>query len=563
MSLAFSNLRIRTKIILAFTILLAMTTGLGIFSISRLSDVNAVAAEIRNDWLPSIQNLGSVGIQGERYRTAYAAMLLAENDEQRAQAEKRVTEALSHYHAAWAAYDRLVDPGEERRLADSIARNWEQYVSIADSMIKAIKGGDRSSALALYNGGLLDAVAKYRQALEADIAHNVSQGNKAADRGAAIYESSRVWIGVSLGFCAVFCGLIGLVIVLGVSRPIAAMTDAMRRLADKDLKAEVVGLRRKDEIGAMADAVQVFKDSMIAGDRLASEQREEQSRKEHRAQTVEGYITDFDRTVRSALETLASASTEMNATAESMASMAEETSRQAMTVSSASEQATTNVQTVAAATEQLSSSVQEISRQVAQSTSISSKAVEEAARTNQTVEGLAGAAQKIGDVVQLINDIASQTNLLALNATIEAARAGDAGKGFAVVASEVKSLANQTAKATEEIASQIGAIQGATREAVEAIKTIGGTIGQINEISTTIASAVEQQGAATQEITRNTQEAARGTHQVSNNIGSVNQVAGETGAAATQVLSTAGALGKQAETLRAEVDTFLTRLRAA
>jgi methyl-accepting chemotaxis protein len=218
---------------------------------------------------------------------------------------------------------------------------------------------------------------------------------------------------------------------------------------------------------------------------------------------------------------------------------------------------------VASAAEELSASVAEIGRQVESSTQMSGKAVEEAADTDQTVQSLASSAQKIGEVLKLISDIAAQTNLLALNATIEAARAGEAGKGFAVVASEVKSLATQTAKATDEISGQIGTIQSTTTDAVAAIKRIGGTIGEMNKIATTIASAVEEQGAATQEIARNVQEASKGTTEVSSNIAGVSQAAGQTGAAATQVLGAAGDLSTQAETLRNEVDRFLVSIRAA
>jgi methyl-accepting chemotaxis protein len=246
-----------------------------------------------------------------------------------------------------------------------------------------------------------------------------------------------------------------------------------------------------------------------------------------------------------------------------MSATAEETERQSTAVAAASDQATANVQTVAAASEELSGSIAEIGRQVADSARIAGLAVEEANRTNGQVTALSEAAQKVGDVIRMINDIASQTNLLALNATIEAARAGEAGKGFAVVASEVKSLANQTARATEEIASQIEAIQAATTDTVEAIQRIGGTIGQISEISATIAAAVEQQGAATQEIARNVTEAATGTADVSSNIATVTRAAGETGAAASQVLSAAGELSQQGETLSAEVARFLQNIRAA
>jgi methyl-accepting chemotaxis protein len=348
-----------------------------------------------------------------------------------------------------------------------------------------------------------------------------------------------------------------------IARPIDVISAAMRRVAHGDLGTEVPFRERGDEIGSLAQVLVVFKETALAKERIEVEQKAEQAKKEQRQVAIESFIATFESGVRSSLDTLASAATEMRATSQSMSATAEETSAQATTVAAAAEQASANVQTVAAATEELSSSVAEIGRQVTQSTKIAGQAVDEASRTNTTVQGLSAAAQKIGDVVKLISDIASQTNLLALNATIEAARAGDAGKGFAVVASEVKSLANQTARATEEISAQVAAMRGATREAVHAIESIGGTIGTINEIATTIASAVEEQGAATQEIARNVQEAAQGTGQVSSTIAGVNQAASETGAASSQVLASAEELGKQAEMLRADVDSFLANIRAA
>jgi methyl-accepting chemotaxis protein len=272
---------------------------------------------------------------------------------------------------------------------------------------------------------------------------------------------------------------------------------------------------------------------------------------------------DFEQSVKGVVDAVASAATELQASSQSMSATAEETSRQSTTVAAASEEATANVQTVASAAEELSASVTEISRQVSKSVQIASTAVEEARKTDATVQGLSSAAQKIGDVVKLISDIAGQTNLLALNATIEAARAGEAGKGFAVVASEVKNLANQTARATDEITSQIGAIQSATNNAVDAIRSIATTISEMNQISTAISAAVEEQGATTKEIARNVAEAAAGSANVAETISGVSRAASETGMSAGQVLNASGELSVQAERLRREVDNFLGSVRSA
>ena len=349
----------------------------------------------------------------------------------------------------------------------------------------------------------------------------------------------------------------------GITRPINAMTGAMGRLADGDLEIEVTGTERKDEIGSLARSLEGFKRNALEARRLAARDAEETAAKAQRSVRIDHDIAGFDNSIRGALDLLASAATELRATAESLAGGATAASSQSTTVAAAAEQASASVQTVAAASEELSSSISEITRQVTQSSDIASQAVQEAGETQATIGGLSEAAQRIGAVVRLINDIASQTNLLALNATIEAARAGEAGKGFAVVASEVKALANQTAKATEEIAVQVNAMQSATGEAVGAIERINGTIQRMNEISTGIAAAMEQQGAATQEISRNAQQAALGTEEVTQNIVGVNRAIGETGAASGQVLTAADDLGRQAEILRADVGSFLVKIRAA
>jgi methyl-accepting chemotaxis protein len=369
--------------------------------------------------------------------------------------------------------------------------------------------------------------------------------------------------GIGTATLLVVCGIL-FALLRGVIAPITRITRATDRLSAGDLAVDVPALQRNDEVGAMARAVQVFKDNAIEMRRLKAEGEETEKRAAgQKQQAMMQLASEFESSVGAVVDTVASAATEMEKTASSMTATTEQTSRQATVVAAASEETSTNVQSVASAAEELSASVAEISRQVAASSTMAAKAVGESERTNALVNGLADAAQQIGAVTHMINEIAGQTNLLALNATIEAARAGEAGKGFAVVASEVKNLAKQTAKATEDISGQITAMQTATGATVIAIQSISETIGELNEIATTIASAVEEQGAATQEITRNIQQAAVGTTEVSGNISGVTQAMSETGAAAGKVLGAAGELSKQAETLRIRVAAFLTEVRAA
>ena len=349
-----------------------------------------------------------------------------------------------------------------------------------------------------------------------------------------------------------------------VARPIVGMTEAMRRLAGGETDLRIPANGRSDEIGQMAHALGVFRDNMRETERLRAEQAETERRAAgEKKRMLHGLADNFQSSIGAVVKMVSASAGDMQATARSLSATAEGTIHRSAIVTDASSQASSNVQTVASAAEELSASIAEITRQVIQSSEIARRAVEDADHTNEQVRTLAEGAEKIGAVVQLISDIASQTNLLALNATIEAARAGDAGKGFAVVASEVKNLANETAKATEEITGQVAGIQEATRNAVGAIQSIGRTIGRISEIATAIASAVEEQGAATQEIARNVQQAASGTRQVSSNIAGVTAAAGETGEAASQMLKAAGDLARQGEDLQAQVDKFLSAVRAA
>ncbi len=349
-----------------------------------------------------------------------------------------------------------------------------------------------------------------------------------------------------------------------VGKPLQRSIATVTALASGDLQVQVSDVDRGDEIGTVNKALQVFKDNMIRNREMEREGKEAEVRAAADRKAAMIQLADgFEASVKGIVETVASAATEMQSTASVMTHTADTTSQQATAVAAASEQASANVQTVAAATEELSSSIAEIGRQINSSSRIAGQAVSEAERTNETMKMLVQAAEQIGQVVELINSIAGQTNLLALNATIEAARAGEAGKGFAVVASEVKTLATQTARATEEIQVKVKDIQGATGGAQAAIASIGRTIGQMNEITTTIATAIEEQSAATRDISSNVGQAARGTDEVSVNITGVTQAAGETGAAASQVLGASEGLAREAEKLRGEVTSFIATVRAA
>jgi len=347
-----------------------------------------------------------------------------------------------------------------------------------------------------------------------------------------------------------------------VVRPVKAMTSAMSSLAAGDLSTEIPGRDRKDELGAMAGALTVLKENSLRAQQLSSEQGEAHENQRRRAEALEQLCRDFDAEMAKNLADVGNSLQTMQNAVSSMARSAEETAGEASHANEASAQTASSVGSVASATGELSNTISEITRQVAQSNQIAGEAANQARQTNEQIKGLATAAEKVGAIVQLINEIASQTNLLALNATIEAARAGEAGKGFAVVASEVKNLASQTAKATEEIASHVGAIQNETQRSVSAIQSVAAIIEQINQITSTVATAVEQQGGVTQEIVRSVDQASGGTREVTESINTVVGAAGESRNAAARLTEVTGALSTQSQSLRAGVERFLASVKA-
>ncbi|MEH3147976.1 MAG: CHASE3 domain-containing protein [Methylobacterium frigidaeris] len=472
------------------------------------------------------------------------------------------------YQQAWSEARRLTadNAAQQQRLAalDGLARQWRDTVAereIALMRNPATQAEARQMEARGTGKAAMDAVratAAEIIAIEADLLVKRAAEARAAGGMAR-------WI-AGTGLLAILaCAVIGLwLLQVGVAGPIRRMTAAMARLAGGDLGTEVAGAERRDEIGAMAGAVQVFKDNLIRTRDLEAEAELARAGVEaQRKAAMRELAGSFEASVGRIIDVVRAAATELQATARAMSATATETAAQSTSVAAAAGQASSNVATVAAAAEELGSSVSEISRQVAGSASLAGSAAEEATQTAHLVRELSTSAGQIGNVVGLISTIAAQTNLLALNATIEAARAGEAGRGFAVVAAEVKELATQTTRATEEISRQIAGIQGATGQAVSAIDSITGRVREMDALAAAIAAAVEEQGSATQEIVRNVAQAATGTDEVRGNVVGVAEASEATGAAASQVLSAAADLSRQAETLGGEVDRFLATVRAA
>jgi methyl-accepting chemotaxis protein len=559
-----ANLTIRTKILCSFLTILALLAGLGLNALQRSSAMNQSVQNITGNYALAVVYLDEMRVSISDYRGAMARGVLQADDRAAGQKlDADLGRLLKTYEDNDAKYALTVDPGTEAKLYEEVKVTWGAYLDLARRVREQVAAEKVAEAKTMLINEQTPAGVRAEAAVAASMGYNVAAEKRLTAEVDASYASGRLYIAGIMGFAVVAAILAAMFLVRSIAVPVKSMTEAMRRLAAHDMTAEIPARGRTDEVGQMAEVVQVFKDGMITADRRAAEQTSEHAAKEQRAVRLERTVATFEATARGMAGMLSSGATELEATARAMTGSADRTNQQASAVAAAAEQAGTGAQTVAIATEELTASINEISRQVAQSAHMAGLAVKEAQRTTTIVNALAQGADKIGNVVGLITDIAGQTNLLALNATIEAARAGDAGKGFAVVASEVKSLANQTGRATEEIGAQITQIQAATREAVAAIREIAGSIEQVSAIATSIASAVEEQGAATADIARNVQQTASAAQDVTMNISGVGQSANDSSAAASEVLSAAGELSKQAERLSSEVNTFVSDVRAA
>jgi methyl-accepting chemotaxis protein len=562
-----NNFKIALKVSLIVVLMATVTIGTVIFATRRMRAADDANTDIVTRVDKSTTLAARAGRMAENYVSSAFQLAAETTDEGNAKYLAQTDTSRRAFETTMATI--LKELPEKSAIIEPTIANFQKAFAACDPAIKyAASTNTPEENLKAAQRLKAECVPPAELAIKAQVKmvdYLIASSGKVSDdlTEEANFAIRMVWISAGIGL---FLGLAAAlwIGIKGLSQPIARLKSVMEVLARNDLRVDIPGTERRDELGEMARTVEVFKKNGLEVEHLKAEQQaaEKRAAEQRRADMVK-MADSFEGAVGEIIETVSSASTELEASAGTLTKTAERAQQVTTAVAAASEEASTNVQSVASATEEMASSVNEISRQVQESARMASEAVDQARTTTDRVSELSKAATRIGDVVELINTIAGQTNLLALNATIEAARAGEAGRGFAVVASEVKALAEQTAKATGEIGHQISGIQTATQDSVNAIKEISGTIEKLSEISSTIAAAVEEQGAATQEISRNVQQAAQGTQQVSSNITDVQRGASETGSASSQVLSAAQSLSSDSNRLKLEVGKFLNTVRAA
>jgi methyl-accepting chemotaxis protein len=562
----FRNLQLRWKLLLVPGLLVLALIVLGGYCLQTLRANHAavdglINGPIRQTGLVADFNAVIWAAHARLYRlTAIAAN---ETDQKKIAAlAKESAKAVSELPATLKALESgATDPAIAAAI-EKLKEATGTYMKQASSVI-GMADSDAGSAL-MFAVNAERSFARIQELVEEIAEHsNDLRDREVALSNARLQHQLTLVPGIMLAIVIASC-VVSFLVSRGIAKPVIQIAAVIERVSKGDFEIRVPATAQRDEIGVIARAVQVFKDGMLEKERLRTEQKEIETRASaDRRSAMRKLADDFENAVGQIVSTVSSASQELELAAGTLTKTADDTQQLSGTVAAAADAASGNVQTVAAAADEMTSSVNEIARQVQQSSQIALEAVHQAEKTDGRIADLSRAATRIGDVVKLITAIAEQTNLLALNATIEAARAGEAGKGFAVVASEVKSLATQTAKATQEIGTQISGMQTATQESVGAIKEIGSTIKRISEIAAAIAAAVEEQGAATQEIARNAQQAAQGTKRVASNIADVDRGAGETGSASTRVFNAATSLSKESALLRSEVQDFLQTIRSA
>ena len=557
-----AKLSISAKLFAIVSFLFVVIAIIGGFAFLQMRSINMAAQDIQAQWLPSVRWIGEMRVQSARFRAVLRDYLIVPESE-RADVDKNLAARKADFEKAAKAFQPLVSSPAERELAEQLEKQWQSFIGASLEVQSLATKGNVPGASEVNASKVVPVGRAMDQTLAKLVDYNDNGADVAGQSAEATYLNALRLMAIILA-AAMALGIGAAVyMVRDIRRGIGSILKPMGQLTDDELSVEIPHQGESTEIGQIASALQVFKDALVAKKASDDAANADRAVNTARAQRISVATGDFEAMIGELVGSLASASSELEASASTLSSNAEHAQELTTMVAAASEEASTNVQSVASATEELSSSVNEISRQVQESARMANEAVDQARKTNDRVGELSKAAARIGDVVELINTIAGQTNLLALNATIEAARAGEAGRGFAVVASEVKALAEQTAKATGEIGQQVTGIQAATQDSVGAIQEISGTIEKLSEVSSAIAAAVEQQGAATQEISRNVQQAAQGTQQVSSHITEVERGASETGSASSQVLSSAQSLAGASDRLKNQVEKFLATVRAA
>ena len=553
---------IRAKFALAFGVLMVLSIATGVFSIYKLNEVSAIGHELEGE-ITAAATLGDLARTSQTLSTLSFLEHYATGPQRDGFARESAA-ARSDFSRSWSRYGGMVSGGEEAQLAASLRKAWQHFLAVQEEVTDL----DRAGLSDVAGNVLMTDLNDDRQAFYAAVAkvQTYRQGVAAAAsaKAARVNASARLWIMIALGSLTALCVLVGWTLTLSITGPILRMTEVMRRLADQDTDVRVTDTGRRDEIGGMAGALNVFKDQLREAEGLrASQAALEKDMERQRRAEIARLAQDFEDAIGNIVHAVSASAGELQSSAQTLSAAAEQTSAQSAATMRGANQAADNVRSVAAAIEELSASARQVGEQVSRSGSIAGTAVDQAMRARTVMDTLRDDAAEVESVVDVINAIARQTNLLALNATIEAARAGEAGKGFAVVASEVKGLANQTAQSTSTIGQSIEKMLTSTGQAVDEIGHIERTIAEVNDIAAGISDAVSQQEQTTAEIARNIHEVSQTTADVTRSISGVTQAAQDSSAGAMRVLDAAQGLARQSDRLKGEVENFLNRVRAA